>query len=236
MTTRRRLPWWRLWSVQGSFASDARQWLGWVVALDAVRPRPEEDPSRAWVDDEPRALNTNPHFFGILVGARIGIEEGEEQGRALARPITEVLPSTLGALGDRVVWTGIRPALVAVAAALVPWLGWAAALGAWIVFGIAQAVFRAWSFEWARRHGAGVAVELQNLPLHAVADRSRRVGALAVGVVTATWLVGPLSIGIEPIAGASALGVGSVLAWRRIDPLWALVAVGILAWWFGGTG
>lgn len=239
MSARGRVSWWRLWSVQGSFAPDARQWLGWIVALRGARgPEPGAD----WIDDEPRVLNTNPHMFGVLVGARVGIDEDPDAPPELARTITEVLPSTLGALGDRLIWTGIRPALVAVAAVLAPWIGVAAALGAWIVFAVGQAWFRAWSFGWARRHGAAVAVEIRRLPLHRIADVARNVGAVAVGLLTGPWIVEAVAAEERGIGvGALAVGIaGALTAWRRKDPLWVLLAVGLVSWWLtrplGGLG
>mgnify|MGYP001112594418 CR=1 FL=1 len=230
MTSGRKSPsWWRLWSVQGSFAPDARQWLGWIVALDGTR----SDDDRSWVDAEPRALNTNPHLFGVLVGARLGIEEsGHADAPELARTITEVLPSTLGAIGDRLIWTGVRPAAVAVAAALAPWSGPAAAVGAWVVFAVAQGWFRDWTFTWARRHGAAVAGEINRLPLHAIADRARGIGAFAVGFATiATVLEWPSTESLMA-AGPAAVGAlvaGSVLVWRRADPFWSVLAALVVA-------
>ena len=223
----RRASWWRLWSIQGSFAPDARQWLGWIVALDGFRAPDPERPETAWVDDEPRTLNTNPHFVGVLLGARVGVEEsvGGADGRAMARTVTEVLPSTLGALGDRLVWTGLRPALVAVAAALAPWAGAWPAVGAWLLFAVAQGWFRSWSFGWARRQGAGVATALGRLPLHAITEIARVVGAVGIGVLTATLLVGARDV--DPSTAAVAVGVGFVAAWRRVDPVWALLAIAL---------
>lgn len=222
---------WRLWSIQGSFAPDARQWLGWIAALEAI-PSPDRA-APDWVDREPRAVNTNPHLIGLLVGARVGIEERVEgpDGRTMARTVTEVLPSTLGALGDRLVWTGIRPALVAVAAALAPWAGGLAALVAWLLFAGAQAWFRSWSFAWARRQGPRVAVALNSLPWHPITEAARLVGAIGVGVVTASLSTGTQG-GDLPIAGAAA-GFGAFAAWRRIDPLWALLGVVVIV--AGGT-
>lgn len=228
---------WRLWSIQGSFAPDARQWLGWIAALEAL-PSPDRA-TPDWVDAEPRVVNTNPHMVGLLVGARVGIEETVEgpDGRIMARTVTEVLPSTLGALGDRLVWTGIRPALVAVAAALAPWIGGFAALFAWLLFAAVQGWFRSWSFAWARRQGPRVAGALSALPVHPITEAARVVGAIGVGMVTASLVAGTHEGDL--LVGGVAAGFGAVAAWRRIDPLWALAGVaGIVAvgTWFATAG
>ncbi|HKK72223.1 MAG TPA: PTS system mannose/fructose/sorbose family transporter subunit IID [Candidatus Krumholzibacteria bacterium] len=223
------ISWWRLWSVQGSFSPSRRQWLGWIVALEPTREeaaRPDAD----WVRAEPGVVNTNPFLFGVLAGARVAVDE--QGNRDLARALTETLPSTLGALGDRLVWTGLRPAVMVWAAVAALWAGPWAALVAWAVLGIGQGWLRHWGLRWGYVQGPAIGLALRRLPLHALADRFRRAGAVGAGVLAASLLgsgAGP-TIAEFPLSTAGATAMVAVLAWKRSGPEWALLSVGLLVW------
>lgn len=227
--TRPGISWWRLWSVQGSFSPSRRQWLGWIVTLEPTRGEPAR-PDADWVREEPGVVNTNPFLFGVLAGARVAVEE--QGDRSLARALTEILPSTLGALGDRLVWTGLRPAVIVWAAVFALWGGPWVALAAWVGLGIGQAWLRDWGLRWGRARGANIATGLRDLPLHGVADRARWTGAVGAGVLAAWLLRGTVggTIADVPLLTAGAIVTVVLLAWRRSGPEWALLIVGLLVW------
>ena len=227
-----RVAWWRLWSFQGSFSPTHRQWLGWVVALEPTRDGSIEPD---WVLEQPDVVNTNPYLAGMLVGAVVATERRE--GPGLARVVAQTLQSTLGALGDRLVWTGVRPALAVWTAVAVLFVGPVAALVAWAAFAIAQARFRRWSLDVGTRHGVAIGEHIGTLGLHAWTDRARTIGWVGGGALTTTLAAGILGespAGLTaafrfPLLGAVVAAV-TWIAWKRWHPEWALVATALVAW------
>ena len=237
------LPWWRLWSVQASFEPGGQQWLGWLVCMAPWLRRRLDAAERAhWIEQEPSTLNTNPYLFGLLVGVRQSVEE--RHGPQMGRRVTQALQSALGALGDALTWTALRPLAALVAALAGWWVGTAGVLVAWIGFAIGQAWLRQGAYLWGRRRGLEAVDGLEGLGLRRYAETGRRSAGLLGGVLAGLVLVATIS---GATAGSSAPSVGpvpvvllvvasaSLGAWRR----WRgestlLVAVAVL-WLFVRT-
>lgn len=227
-----RVAWWRMWSFQGSFSPTHRQWLGWIVALEPTRDGSVEP---NWVLEQPDVVNTNPYLAGMLVGAVVATERRE--GAGLARVVAQTLQSTLGALGDRLLWTGVRPALAVWTAVAVLWVGPLAAVGAWMAFAAGQARLRGWALAIGARHGVAIGEHIGGLGLHAWTDRARTIGWVGVGALTTTLAAGLLvKTPADPVAGPWLPSVGVAvaavtwIAWKRWHPEWALVATAVVAW------
>lgn len=232
-----RVAWWRLWSVQGSFEPAGQQWSGWMVCLAPwLRRRFDRGGLQEWMAQEPLSVNTNPYLFGLLVGARLRVEE--EHGPELGRRVTAGLQSALGALGDALVWSAWRPfaallaGILGLAAGLVP------VLGVWIAFAAAQSWLRGWGLRWGFEHGLDVASELGRLDLRAHTRRVRIAGAVAAGLLAA--LLGlPQVVDATAAAGwaaLAALAAGSVVAARNARGEWAIGGAALSLWVLSRTG
>ena len=231
--------WWRLWAIQGSWNRQTLQNLGWLVAMFPwLRSQKLDAAGRAqWMSRFQGASNSNPYVVGFVLGAALRLEA---DGRpTAARPLADSLSRTLGALGDALFWTGLRPAWAlwtAVAALL--W-GWAAAVVGWLTFAVAAAWVRQKAFDVAWQRGAEAAKLLAHPRVHAGIGVARGMALAGGGALTA--LVAYRGFGEAGIGAILAsLAVGSVIAWRRWSPGRCVVATVLVVWvWvriFPGVG
>ena len=185
----------RLFAVQGDWNYERMLGVGMGYAagplLDELRTR---DPARhtAAVVRSAEFFNCNPNLAGLALGALARAERDGVPGELVSR-LRTALCGPLGALGDRLFWAGVVPALSALAIAAVV-LG----AGAWAIAGFlftynALRVGTAW---WSLRTGlheglqVGGAIGRSWLPR--AAERVGPMAGFAVGLaipLAGRWLM-----------------------------------------------
>lgn len=204
----------RLFAIQGDWNYERMLGVGMGYAaeplLDELRTR---DPARhtAAVVRSAEFFNCNPNLAGLALGALARAERDGVPGEQVSR-LRTALCGPLGAIGDRLFWAGVVPALSALAIAAVV-LG----AGAWAIAGflLAYNTLRVGTAWWSLRTGlheglqVGGAVGRSWLPR--AAERVGPMAGFAVGLaipLAGRWLMQ----GLAPTATALALflAVGGV--------------------------
>lgn len=178
----------RALAVQGSWTYQSYLGTGFAFVLLPALRRLYEDPAAldAAVRRHEGLFNTHPYLAPLALGAVIRMEEDGEDPAVIERFKT-ALRSTLGTLGDQVIWAGWRPLCLLVALALlllnVPW---------WIAVGLFLALYNIGHFAlmtWGMRvglaEGRGVAERLRTSFIRRIQPRLAVAGSFAVGVTLA---------------------------------------------------
>lgn len=152
------------------------------------RERPPEE-RRAAVARSAEYFNCHPYLAGVAVGAVVRAERDGVPGQAISR-LRTALSGPLGAMGDQLIWAGEVPALMGLALAALPWIGW------WTVplLLVAHNAWRLWLTRWGLDlglvEGLNIGAALQRSWLPRGARDAQRLGAFAVGLgvpVVADW-------------------------------------------------
>jgi mannose/fructose/N-acetylgalactosamine-specific phosphotransferase system component IID len=183
---------------------------------DQFRAAPPAE-RRAAVARSAEYFNSHPYLAGVAVGAVVRAEREGVPGAAISR-LRTALSGPLGAMGDQLVWAGEVPALVGLALAAVPWIGW------WTVplLLLAHNAWRLWLTRWGLdlglAEGLNVGAALQRSWLPRAASDAQRVGAFAVGLgvpVVAGWILEATpGEGTVLVLAAAAIGLVLML-WNR---------------------
>ncbi len=186
-------------------------------------------------------FNANPYLAAAAVGAETRAEHDGMDGPQVER-LRTALCGPLGALGDRLFWTGLVPGLASAALAGVA-LGW----GGWPVAAFVAAhnlirgLMAAWLLRLGWDHGVhvGGAITRSFLPRASLAAGylAAVAGGLALPVVARRLLEGADA---AALAGVAALVAGSLLLRRLAGPrmsalpLTLIAGAGVLIWHWGG--
>lgn len=183
---------------------------------DHYRDRPPEE-RRAAVARSAEYFNSHPYLAGVAVGAVVRAERNGVPGPAISR-LRTALSGPLGAMGDQLIWAGEVPALVGLALAALPWIGW------WTVplLLLAHNLWRFWLTRWGLDLGLAEGLEvggaLQRSWLPRAASDAQRAGAFGVGLavpVVAGWtLSGARRDDVLLVLAAAASGLVLML-WTR---------------------
>jgi len=224
---------WRLWFLQASWNREGMQSIGRVVcALPAARRRGlcGTDLAR-WMRPRLSFFNTNPYLAGLLLGAVLRLEsEGNE---TVAGKLEAALSRSLGAIGDGLMWEGLRPIWAFLALVLAFRWGPPAILAGWLLFGFGQLALRQWCWVEGWRRGRHV-VELVGHPrvqtwMEGARSVAPAAAGLAVGVAYMAHAAPATTIqGLAWVAAA--LGCGALAAWRRWSLEWLLPAAVGVGW------
>jgi len=197
----------RLFAVQGDWNYERMLGVGMGYAaeplLDELRTR---DPARhtAAVVRSAEFFNCNPNLAGLALGALARAERDGVPGDQVSR-LRTALCGPLGALGDRLFWAGVVPALSALAIAAVV-LG----AGAWAIAGFlfAYNALRIgtgwWSLHTGLHEGLQVGGAVGRSWLPRAAERVGPLAGFAVGLaipLAGRWLMN----GFAPTAMALAV-------------------------------
>ena len=164
-------------------------------------------------------FNANPNLAGLALGALARAELDHVPGAAVSR-LRTALSGPLGALGDRLFWAGVVPALSALAlAAVALGAGWWAAVGLVVVYGVIRALTARWALVtgWAEGLQVGAAIGKSWLPR--AAERVGMVAGFCVGLaipLVATWML--RGAGREPMLMAPAVALAGLTLSRLVGP------------------
>jgi mannose/fructose/N-acetylgalactosamine-specific phosphotransferase system component IID len=164
-------------------------------------------------------FNANPNLAGLALGALARAEHDRVPGSAVAR-LRTALSGPLGALGDRLFWAGVVPALSGLALAGVALgMGWRAALALVLVYGVIRGLTARWALAtgWAEGMQVGAAIGKSWLPRSA--ERAGVVAGFSVGLaipLVATWLL--RDAGREPTLMAPAVALAGLTLARLGGP------------------
>lgn len=226
----------RLFAVQGSWNYERMLGLGLgYSALPLLEELARTDPDRyrAAVGRASGFFNCNPNLAGLALGASVRAEQDGLPAEQILR-LKTALGGPLGALGDRLFWTGVVPGLAALAVG-----GVAVGLGIWGPLAMV-AIYTAlrigvgrWALALGLREGLGVGRALAASPLARAAERAALGAAFCVGVMlplAARWLLDDGEPNALVLAGVVA-AAGTILAVRRVRHYSALrlaFAVGVV--------
>jgi mannose/fructose/N-acetylgalactosamine-specific phosphotransferase system component IID len=185
-------------------------------------------------------FNANPYLAPAAVGAEVRAEKDGATPAQVER-LRRALSGPLGALGDRLFWSGLVPALVSAALALVllgggPW----PVLGFVLVHNAVRLALAPWLLSLGWEHGVKVGHALAESPLPRVSvlaeGAAAFAGALAIPLVARRYLDG---VSLEATVGVMGLLLAVVLLRRKALPgvsplsLTLLVGAGALLWHWG---
>ncbi len=186
----------RSFAVQGSWNYETLIGTGFAYALiPALRRRFDGDRealNRA-LARHGGLFNSHPYLAPMALGA-VARMEMEDTDPALIDRFKTAVRGSLGSLGDRLVWSGWRPAclLLALSAYALGAPGWAAAAGFLVAYNLGHLGLRVWSFRMGVENGVRVGEKLR-LSLVVPAQRLfARGGPFLVGVTLPLVLSGGL--------------------------------------------
>lgn len=233
----------RLLAVQGAWSYERMQGIGmgWA-SLPVLRRLFPDAPDRrqAAVARAAAFFNANPYLTPTALGAAARAEADGLPGGQIER-LRTALCGPLGALGDRLFWTGVVPGLSALAVALV-----ALGAGAWPVWGLLAVHngIRLWlgrrllAMGWRHGPGIGSAITASRLPrLTAGAAIAATVaGAAAPLIVAGALLDGrpPAEWGLVAVVAGAAVVVRWLLGRRATAVKFTLVAAAAAVLWHLG--
>lgn len=187
----------RSFTIQGSWNYRTLQGSGFAYALmPALRhvhgrrgPRLQDAVAR-----HSSLFNAHPYLSGVALGA-VARMEADGETPVLIDRFKSALRSSLGTLGDRIVWAGWRPACVllgllvllateSVAAAITVFL---------VVYNSAHLSLRWWGLRVGLEHGRGVADALRQAPLLRSHDTVIGVAAVLLGAILPLVVTGGLT-------------------------------------------
>jgi len=183
-----------------------------------------------------RPFNAHPYLLPLAVGALARLEHDRAAAERITRFRT-ALSSSLGAVGDRLVWQAWRPfCLLAAVLAFSLGLGpWVAALVFLIPYNAGHVTLRVWGLSRGWSEGLRVGAVVSSVPLGRLARWLTSADVVLFGAVAATLAARVAHGALPPWAGAAA-GAAAALtgaAWPGIlGPAAAgLVAAAALAAW-----
>jgi mannose PTS system EIID component len=225
----------RSFLVQGSWNYETLIGTGFAfVLLPVLRQIHGHDPAavRDALRRHAEVFNSHPYLATLAAGA-VARMEAEGASHEVVGRFKGALRSTLGSLGDQLVWLTWRPccALLAIALLLLdaPW--WLAVASFLVCYNALHIWLRLWGLEVGLRDGMAVGKVLRDSPLHAWIRRGAAAGMLLAGLCTALAVAraGPTITGLSVAVAAAAVG-----AWfgLRIGPAGFFI---LLAVWMGGV-
>ena len=223
----------RSFAIQGSWNYRTLIGCGFAFAMLPVlrtlyAERPEE--YRAAVQRHTAIFNSHPYLSPMAIGAVAVLEATEAP--AVVERFKAAVRSSLGTLGDRLIWAGFRPVCVLLALlAVVLGASWAVVVGGFLlVYNIGHIGTRVWALRYGIRHGRRLGEKLRGAPVERLQFLLQSGGALLIGVLLPLVLAGrPLTGRMTPLWFAAG-ALLSVLAMRlggaaRLPTVLALTAV-----------
>ncbi|HKV74487.1 MAG TPA: PTS system mannose/fructose/sorbose family transporter subunit IID [Gemmatimonadales bacterium] len=152
-------------------------------------------------------FNCHPYLAGIALGATVRAEYDGVPGQQVLR-LRTALCGPLGALGDRLFWTGVVPSAMAAAClALTQGAGPAAIVTLVVLYNILRLATGIWALRTGLAAGLRVSAALTGSWLTRAAERIGPIAGFSIGVLIPKSLVWLLDG-----AGAKWIGVAAIVA------------------------
>ncbi|CAN5703535.1 hypothetical protein BH23GEM7_BH23GEM7_09750 [soil metagenome] len=224
----------RSFLVQGSWNYHTLIGTGFAfVLLPALRYvfRGDSEALQRAVDRHSELFNSHPYLAGVAAGAVARLEADGADAELIGR-FKDALRSSLGSIGDQLVWSGWRPAAALFALALLlagaPW--WLAVATFLLVYNSLHLWLRVWALDVGIRSGLSVGQALRSAPLQRLGHWASNAGALLAGFCATLAVVGEGSAPVELATIGAAAVAGVALGVRARTAVWALLALA----WVGG--
>lgn len=224
----------RSFAIQGSWNYRTLQGSGFAFALMPVLRwvhRDEPEKLQAAVQRHASVFNAHPYLAGVALGA-VARMEADGEDPALVERFKNALRSSLGTLGDRVVWAGWRPAcvLLGLFVLLATQSALAAVLAFLLVYNLGHFGLRWWALQIGVEYGMQVGDRLRRAPLARWHEVVIGGAALLLGLVLPLVASGGLTESRLPPHWMLASGIGVAAGWYlgaavRLPILFLLVAV-----------
>jgi mannose PTS system EIID component len=129
-------------------------------------------------------FNSHPYLVGVALGAVSELEAQHADPRTIER-FKSAVRSSLGSIGDSLVWAAWRPACALLGLTVVfagaPW--WAGPLVYLVAYNAGTLALRIWSFRIGFRHAQDVGTVLRRAHLDRVQHVAAGAGAFLLGIV-----------------------------------------------------
>ncbi|MGH7553242.1 MAG: PTS system mannose/fructose/sorbose family transporter subunit IID, partial [Longimicrobiales bacterium] len=182
----------------------------------------------AAVQRHTRFFNSHPYLAGVALGAVARLEAEGAQPSVIDR-FKSALRGSLGSLGDRLIWAGLRPACGLLAIAILfagaPW--WLAVLAFLVLYNIGHIALRIWGFRLGLQHGKGVGEHLRRSHFGDVQSATATAGAFLLGFLIPIAATGGLVSAPVPPAVAIAAFVAAAIGLRFGNRLRTPVAIAL---------
>jgi PTS system mannose-specific IID component len=196
--------------VQGSWNYETLIGTGFAFTLlPALRHLYGRDPValREAISRHAGIFNSHPYLATVAAGAVSRLESEGTDPRLIER-FKSALRSSLGSLGDILVWSAWRPAamLLALVLLLAGAVWWVSVVVFLVVYNVLALGLRLWGWRIGNEAGLQVGKSVREAPLQQLARRVADVGAV-LGGAAVVLAAGP-ELASWPRAAAVALGAG----------------------------
>ena len=230
------LSWFRLFAVQGSWNYERMAAIGAARALEPLlRDLPGGtggERYRAAMRRSTEFFNAHPYLIGVAVGAIARAEYDGVPGEQIVR-LKAALTSSLGSMGDRLIWAGALPCAAGIGLALAATTPWYVGPGVFLLlYNAAHVWLRTWALGAGWRSGVQVARALGTPFLRVGLKVAGPLAALSVGFalpLVASWL----ATGVSPLLHTAIFGVAAVGVTLA---LWLAPALGGLRYGLSAAG
>jgi mannose/fructose/N-acetylgalactosamine-specific phosphotransferase system component IID len=207
------LSWLRLFAVQSSWNYERMSAIGTARAMEPMlRDLPGGRAGRRYQEAMRRSVgffNSHPYLIGVAAGAVARAEHEGVSGEQIER-LKSALTSSLGSMGDRLVWAGALPCASGIGLALASSTPWFVGPIVFLVFyNTVHLALRTWGLHAGWQNGIQVARALGAPVLRAGLRIAGPLAALSVGFalpLVADWL----NTGVSPFLPTAIFGVAAV--------------------------
>lgn len=230
----------RALAVQGSWNYKTLIGAGFAFALlPALRAiyRADNAGLNAALERHVRLFNSHPYLAPMALGAVIRLEE-ERENPAVIERFKAAVRGSLGTMGDRLVWAGLRPTCLLAALVLlfigIPW--WFSVATFLVTYNAAHFALRIWSFHLGLREGRNVGEHLRRHPIGGAQRFMSAAGAFFAGAALPLMSAGGVVaaglpmwwLGIGAVAAIIGARFGPAIRTPLILSLAAFYAVGLV--------
>lgn len=156
--------------------------FAWILKPLAKRLFESAEEQKSFLKRHLLGFNANPYMVDYAVGAVVKLEEDKTPEEQIVR-FKSSLHGPLGAIGDRLIWQNLKPAVLILSLALCIAIGaWGAAVG-WLLFNLFQVYHRARGLVKGYKLGWELPSELTKGYLQSMTEWSNRLGAVFLGIL-----------------------------------------------------
>lgn len=230
----------RSFLVQGSWNYETLIGTGFAfVLLPVLRHiyRSDPDAFRGAVRRHTEVFNSHPYLTPLAAGAVVRLEMEGAAPEVITR-FKGALRSSLGSLGDQLVWLSWRPAAALFAIGLLllglPW--WLAVAAFLLSYNLVHVWLRIWGLQRGLQEGLGVGRVIREAPLAIWGRRAVNLGVFLAGLSTVLAVARPGDTVLEIAVAAAFAAAGLWLGLRVRRPAFVvLVSVWVIGLVIGFT-